>query len=93
VCIAAAVACALLVAGVLDRDSGIGQWSDLRRDLDAARGRIAALRAEISSREREARALEADPLAIEGAIRSDLGLARPGEWVARDEDLTSLRNP
>lgn len=92
-CISVAVASALLVAGFLDRDSGLDQWSDLRRDLGAARARIAELRAGIAAREAEARALRDDPLAIESAIRTDLRLARPGEWVARDRELTSLRNP
>lgn len=93
VCIAVAVGVALLAAGFLDRDTGLGHWLDLRRDLAAANARIAALRASIAAREDEARALREDPLAIEAAIRSDLGLARPGEWVVRDQELTSLRNP
>ena len=87
------VAAALLAAGFLDRDTGVGHWLDLRRDAAAAKARTSELEAHIASHEHEAAALRSDPLAIEGAIREDLGLARPGEWVVREEGLTSLRNP
>jgi cell division protein FtsB len=87
------VAAALLAAGLLDRNTGVGHWLDLRRDLAAASARIAELEARIAAREAEAQALREDPLAVEAAIRKDLGLARPGEWVVREEGLTSLRNP
>jgi cell division protein FtsB len=91
--IAAAVAGALLALGLLDRDMGIDRWLDLRRDAAAAEARIAAARARIAAREAEAAALRDDPVAIEAAIRKDLGLARPGEWVVREEADTNLRNP
>lgn len=91
--ISLAVASALLVAGLLDRNTGVGHWLDLRRDLATARGRIAELEARIAARESEANALREDPLAVEAAIRKDLGLARPDEWVVREEGLTNLRNP
>ena len=91
--ISLAVALALLAAGLLDRNTGVGHWLDLRRDLAAARVRIAQLEARIAAREDEARSLRDDPLAQEAAIRKDLGLARPGEWVVREEGLTNLRNP
>jgi cell division protein FtsB len=44
---------------------------------------VAELEARIESREGEAAALRSDPLALERAIREDLGLARPGETVVR----------
>ncbi len=87
------VACGLLAVGLLDRNTGAVEWLELRRDLAAARLRIAALRASIAAREAEAAALASDPLAQESAIRSDLRVARPGEWVVREADATSLRNP
>ena len=91
--IALSVAATLLAVGFLDRDAGVGHWLDLRRDVGDAKARIAALEARIAAREAEAKALASDPLATEAAIRSDLRLARPGEWVVRDEGLTNLRNP
>jgi len=91
--ISTAIAGALLAAGLLDRNTGVGHWLDLRRDLAVARARIAELEARIAARELEARALREDPVALEAAIRRDLGVARPGEWVVREEGLTNLRNP
>jgi cell division protein FtsB len=91
--IALTVAGGLLAAGFLDRDTGVGHWLDLRRDASAAKARIGAIEARIASHESEAAALERDPVAIEAAIREDLGLARPGEWVVREEGGPSLRNP
>jgi cell division protein FtsB len=91
--IALAVAGGLLAAGFLDRDTGVGRWLDLRRDAATAEARIQATQARISAREAEAAALRGDPIAIEAAIREDLGLARPGEVVVREEPITNLRNP
>jgi cell division protein FtsB len=91
--IAIAVAAGLLAAGLLDRDTGVGRWLDLRRDASSAEARIEATRARIAAREAEAAGLRDDPVAIEAAIREDLGLARPGEWVVREEGFTNLRNP
>ena len=58
-------------------------WRALRADVRAARARADALRDDIEHKRAQARALERDPLAIERAIREDLGLARPGELVVR----------
>jgi cell division protein FtsB len=91
--IATTVAAGLLAAGLLDRDTGVGRWLDLRRDASSAEARISDTRARIAAHEAEAAGLRDDPVAIEAAIREDLGLARPGEWVVREEGLTTLRNP
>ena len=91
--IALSVAATLLAVGFLDRDAGVRHWLDLRRDVREGKARIAELEARIAAREAEAEALRTDPLATEAAIRADLRLARPGEWVVRDEGLTNLRNP
>jgi cell division protein FtsB len=91
--VAVAVASGMLAAGLLDRDTGVGRWLDLRRDTAAAEARIRAARARIAAHELEAAALRRDPVAIEAAIREDLRLARPGEWVVREEGVPSLRNP
>ncbi len=65
----------------IDPDTGIRKWMGLRADLVAAETRIAVLSADVERQADEALRLEADPLAIEAAIREDLGLARPGDTV------------
>lgn len=65
----------------LDPETGIRSWQSLREDLAAAHGRIAELEQGLVALETEAGRLEADPLAIEAAIREDLGLARSGDTV------------
>jgi cell division protein FtsB len=68
---------------VADRETGVGTWIELDRELHDGERRLGALRDEIAGLEAEADALEADSLAIEGAIRTDLGLAQPGETIVR----------
>ena len=84
-----AVAAGVVVA---DESTGIRTWLQVRRDLRVAQARVAELEARIESREAEAAALRSDPLALEHAIREDLGLARPGETLVRGLDGTP-RNP
>jgi cell division protein FtsB len=88
-----AVAGGLLAVGLLDPFKGLRHWFDSRRDVAAAKARIGKSQARIASLEAEADALRDDPVAIEAAIREDLLLARPGEWVVREEVGPSLRNP
>ena len=45
--------------------------------------RVAVLEADVERLSVAIAALGSDPLAIERAIREDLELARPGEWVVR----------
>ncbi|MBM4384691.1 MAG: septum formation initiator family protein [Deltaproteobacteria bacterium] len=92
VLIAAGVAVGLL-AVLAVYQGNVRHVLDLRRDYSQANTRIHTLNTKIASDEAQAAALESDPVAIESAIRSELGLARPGEWVVREEDSTSLRNP
>jgi cell division protein FtsB len=93
VLIALSVALVLLTIGMLGREDGIARLMNLRRDFTQASLRIDDAEARIAEREAEARALKSDPVAIEGAIRGDLGLARPGEWVVRERESTNPRNP
>ena len=94
--LALAILAAASAWALVDRSAGVPTWRDLSRQLDGARERTTALRAEVSVLERDAHALEVDPLAIEAAIRTDLGFARPGETIVRavppevasDESLT-----
>ena len=88
---AAIVAIAVSVA-LADESTGVRTWWQLRRDVRVAEARVAELEARIESREAEAAALRSDPIALEHAIRADLGLARPGEIVVRGLSGTP-RNP
>jgi cell division protein FtsB len=83
-----------VAAGVAlaDEETGVRTWLELRADLVVAKTRAAELEARIGRREAEATALRSDPLALEHAIREDLGLARPGETVVRGLGGTP-RNP
>jgi len=90
--IGAAILGAAVGVAAVDDSAGIRTWLQVRRDLERAQTRVTALEARIELREAEATALRSDPLAIERAIREDLGLAKPGEIVVRGLDGTP-RNP
>ena len=84
-----------LVGAALDEDAGVRHWWHLRNVLADAQRRIAALREETARLHREAERLEAEPFAIERAIREELGLARPGQTLVRLRagDVSSVRIP
>ena len=88
IAIALAIVASAVAIAVSDDETGIRAWHKTRSDLAGARARVAELEARIESREGEAEALRSDPLALERAIREDLGLARPGETVVRGLDGT-----
>lgn len=90
--IGAAVLAAAAGVAVADDAKGIRALLQLRRDVGVAEARVAELEGRVESRETEAAALRSDPIALEHAIREDLGLARPGEIVVRGLDGTP-RNP
>lgn len=78
--------CIVLAAALwamVDPNAGIQSWRQLRAQLGEASGRAASLRAELVALEAEGDRLEHDPLAVEAAIRVDLGLARSGETIVR----------
>lgn len=79
--LAPAILIAAWAVAWLDPETGIRAWMALRDDLTAAQGRIAVLEASVARQSDEASRLEGDPLAIEAAIREDLGLARAGESI------------
>ena len=83
IAIALAIVGSAVAIAVADDETGIRAWRNTRSDLANAQARVAELEARIESREGEAAALRSDPLALERAIREDLGLARPGETVVR----------
>ena len=70
------------VAG-LDAETGLRTWAELRSAERVARARVEALERDVDRLRAEVDALASDPLARECAIREDLELARPGEWVVR----------
>jgi cell division protein FtsB len=73
----------LAVSALLDHESGIGIWLDLREDLSGSAARAAQLVRENDEMRREIEMLEADPAALERAIREELDVALPGEIVVR----------
>lgn len=74
---------AAAVWAIVDPNAGIRSWWELRAQLRDAELRAGALRDELAKLEAEAQQLQEDPLAVESAIRADLGLARPGETIVR----------
>lgn len=80
---------AALGVAALDGDSGLRTWWMLREDLRSSQETLDRLTAENERLRDEVHALENDPLALERAIREDLGWARPGEVVVLFEDPES----
>jgi cell division protein FtsB len=93
--LAAALVAAALVYAAFDSDAGIGNWLRLRAELRESQVRNAGLRAEISSLETEAKALERGGFAVERAIREQLGFVRADETLLRlpRDDHSSARFP
>ena len=73
----------LAVSALLDHESGIGIWLELREDLSGSAARAAQLVRENDEMRREIEMLEADPAALDRAIREELDVALPGEIVVR----------
>jgi cell division protein FtsB len=74
---------ALAIPGLLDQDSGVAIWLELRADLAGASSRLEALSDQNDALRREVEQLETDPTAIYRAIREELDLALPGEMIVR----------
>jgi len=69
------------ILALLDRDSGLGIWLELREDLDRSTARVEELRQQNDFLRREIELLEADPTAVDRVIREELDMALPGEIV------------
>jgi hypothetical protein len=82
-CLGALVVAALAIPGLLDRDSGVAIWLELRGDLAGASLRLDALSGQNEALRREVEQLETDPTAMDRAIREELDLALPGEVIVR----------
>jgi cell division protein FtsB len=80
---AIAVVIATSAIALLDGEAGVATWLDLREEVRVSRARVALLEYEVDELSAEIEALDSDPLGLERAIREDLELARPGEWVVR----------
>lgn len=91
--IALAVVAAAVGVAVADTNSGVRTWLQVRRDLAVAQARVVELEKRIETREGETESLRRDPLALERAIREDLGLAKPGETVVRGLDTSGTPRP
>ena len=68
-------------SALLDADKGISIWRELRGTLSVSEARVAQLETENEALRREIEVLEAEPAALDRAIREELGLVLPGEVV------------
>jgi cell division protein FtsB len=73
----------LAISALLDRESGVGIWLGLREDLSGSAARVAQLHRENDEMRHEIQMLEAEPTALDRAIREELDVALPGEIVVR----------
>ena len=73
----------LAIPALLDRDSGMSIWLELRRDLAGSKARVDVLSRQNEALLREVELLGADPTAIDRVIREELDLAQPGEVIVR----------
>ena len=70
-------------SALLDHESGFGVWLRLGEDLSRSEARVAHLEHQNEAMRREIEMLEAEPAAIDRAIREELDLALPGEIIVR----------
>ncbi|MEZ4278132.1 MAG: septum formation initiator family protein [Myxococcota bacterium] len=85
------VIAAFAVSAMLDRESGLEIWLELRSDLAVSGERVERLVRENDALRSEIATLESEPDALDRAIREELDLALPGEIVVRFEP-TSARS-
>ncbi|MBW2500690.1 MAG: septum formation initiator family protein [Deltaproteobacteria bacterium] len=76
---------AVAISALLDDETGVRIWRELRADLEVAHARVAALVRENEALRREIETLESEPAALDRAIREELDLALPDEIVVRFE--------
>jgi cell division protein FtsB len=73
----------LVVSALLDQETGVGIWLELREGLSESTVRGTTLARENEGLRREIEILEAEPAALDRAIREELDLVLPGEIVVR----------
>lgn len=76
---------AVAVLAMLDQETGLRIWLELRRDLAVSNARVERLVRENDALRGEIETLESEPAAIDRAIREELDLVLPGEVVVRFE--------
>jgi len=75
------------ISALLDRESGFKVWRDLGEDLSISLARVTDLQSQNEAMRYEIEMLEAEPAAVDRAIREELDLALPGEIIVRFKDL------
>ncbi len=80
-------------SALLDHESGFGVWLGLGADLARSEARVAELVHRNEAMRREIALLEAEPAAIDRAIREELDLALPGEIIVRFLDSGAKDSP
>ncbi|MBJ6765598.1 septum formation initiator family protein [Myxococcaceae bacterium JPH2] len=78
--VAAMVAVALSLASVADA-KGFRRYLSLRQDVESLRERNRTLATQNEVLRQEINALRKDPVALERAVREELGYVKPGEIV------------
>lgn len=78
-------------SALLDGETGIAIWLELRESLVVSNARVAVLERENEALRAEIETLEADPSAIDRAIREELDLALPGESIVYFTDAQTAR--
>ncbi len=73
----------LAVTALVDAETGVARWLELRNGLARSGDRVERLVVENEALRREIELLERDPSAIERVIREELDQALPGEVVIR----------
>lgn len=68
-------------SALLDAERGISIWQELRQTLAVSEARVSDLEEQNDALRREIALLEAEPTALDRAIREELGLVLPGEVV------------
>ncbi len=80
----------LAISALLNPESGVKIWLELRDDLSGSEARVAKLTRENEEMRNEIQMLEAEPAALERAIREELDIALPGEIVVRFTTLAEF---
>jgi len=81
------------ISALLDHESGFGVWLELGEDLSRSEARVTDLVGQNDAMRREIEMLEAEPAAIDRAIREELDLALPGEIIVRFRNSNVRENP
>jgi len=68
-------------SALLNDETGIAKWRDLRASLVVSSSRVAILEVQNEALRREIETLEKEPAALDRAIREELDLVLPGESI------------